>query len=101
MPMHPVVAEVTARIIARSQDSRAAYLAQIDAASRSGPGRAKLSCANFAHAFAAMPDDDKTRMRNPMAPNLGIVTAYNELGRAHVCTPLTRTPRMPPLARNT
>jgi len=83
MPMHPVVAEVTARIIARSQDSRAAYLAQIDAASRSGPGRAKLSCANFAHAFAAMPDDDKTRMRNPMAPNLGIVTAYNDMLSAH------------------
>lgn len=83
MSIHPVVAEVTDRIIARSRESRAAYLAQVDAAQRSGPGRAKLSCANFAHAFAAMPDDDKARMRNPMAPNLGIVTAYNDMLSAH------------------
>ncbi|MGQ3016538.1 phosphogluconate dehydratase [Phenylobacterium sp.] len=83
MPIHPVVAEVTNRIIVRSRGTRAAYLAQIDAAQRSGPGRAKLSCANFAHAFAALPEDGKARMRNPMAPNLAIVTAYNDMLSAH------------------
>jgi phosphogluconate dehydratase len=83
MPIHPVVAEVTDRIVARSRETRAAYLAQIDAAQRSGPGRAKLSCANFAHAFAALPEEGKARMRNPMAPNLAIVTAYNDMLSAH------------------
>jgi phosphogluconate dehydratase len=83
MPIHPVVAEVTDRIIARSRDSRAAYLAQMAAAQASGPGRAKLSCANFAHAFAALPEDGKAKMRNPNAPNLAIVTAYNDMLSAH------------------
>ncbi|MDP3489497.1 MAG: phosphogluconate dehydratase [Phenylobacterium sp.] len=83
MPIHPVVAEVTDRIIARSRESRSAYLAQIAAAQRSGPGRAKLSCANFAHAFAALPEDGKAKMRNPTVPNLGIVTAYNDMLSAH------------------
>jgi phosphogluconate dehydratase len=83
MPIHPVVAEVTDRIIARSRESRSAYLAQVDAAQRSGPGRAKLSCANFAHAFAALPEEGKAKMRNPTAPNLAIVTAYNDMLSAH------------------
>ncbi|MDP2213991.1 phosphogluconate dehydratase [Phenylobacterium sp.] len=83
MPLHPIVAEVTARIIARSRDARGAYLERMEAAQRSGPGRAKLSCANFAHAFAAMPDEGKAKMRNPTAPNLAIVTAYNDMLSAH------------------
>ncbi len=83
MPIHPVVAEVTDRIIARSRDSRAAYLDQMAAAQAAGPGRAKLSCANFAHAFAALPDAGKARIRNPAAPNLAIVTAYNDMLSAH------------------
>lgn len=83
MPIHPVVAEVTDRIIARSRESRAAYLAQMAAAQASGPGRAKLSCANFAHAFAALPEEGKAKMRNPNAPNLAIVTAYNDMLSAH------------------
>jgi phosphogluconate dehydratase len=51
--MHEVVAEVTARIRTRSKDLRADYLGRMDAARTSQPGRAKLSCANWAHAFAA------------------------------------------------
>ena len=45
----------------------------MDAAAPAGPGRAKLTCANFAHAFAALPADDKSRIRNPAAPNIAIV----------------------------
>ena len=88
--MHPVTAQVTARIVARSRDQRGAYLARIEAARGAGPGRAKLSCANFAHAFAASPGDDKARMRNPAAPNLAIVSAYNDMLSAH--QPLERYP---------
>jgi phosphogluconate dehydratase len=90
--MHPVVEEVTQRIVARSKDGRAAYLDRIEAARRSGPGRAKLSCANFAHAFAASPDDDKARIRNPAAPNVAIVSAYNDMLSAH--QPLERFPAL-------
>ncbi|MDX5393413.1 MAG: phosphogluconate dehydratase [Caulobacteraceae bacterium] len=81
--MNPVVAEVTQAIVERSRDTRRDYLERMDAAARSGPGRAKLSCANFAHAFAALPGEDKARMRNPAAPNLAIVSAYNDMLSAH------------------
>ena len=81
--MNPVIAEVTARIIERSKDSRAAYLANMEAAIEAQPGRAKLSCANWAHAFAASPGVDKVRALDPNAPNIGIVSAYNDMLSAH------------------
>ncbi|HEX5263050.1 MAG TPA: dihydroxy-acid dehydratase, partial [Phenylobacterium sp.] len=88
--MHPVTAEVTERIVERSRESRADYLAHMEAARSSGTGRAKLSCANWAHAFAAESDADKATMRNPTAPNLAIVSAYNDMLSAH--QPLERFP---------
>jgi len=90
--MHPVVAQVTARIVERSRATRAEYLAHIEEARRAGPGRAKLSCANFAHAFAASPGGDKQRMRDPVAPNLAIVSAYNDMLSAH--QPFERFPEI-------
>jgi phosphogluconate dehydratase len=88
--MHAVTAEVTERIAERSREGRADYLARMDAARQAGPGRARLTCANFAHAFAATPDDDKARLRNPAAPNIAIVSAYNDMLSAH--QPLERFP---------
>jgi phosphogluconate dehydratase len=90
--LHPVTAAVTARIVERSRESRADYLARIEAARHDGPGRAKLSCANWAHAFAASPEGDKQRMRNPTAPNVAIVSAYNDMLSAH--QPLERFPAL-------
>jgi len=90
--MHPVTADVTQRIIERSRDARADYLARMEAARHAGPGRAKLSCANWAHAFAAESDTDKATMRNPMAPNVAIVSAYNDMLSAH--QPLERYPQI-------
>jgi phosphogluconate dehydratase len=81
--MHPVTAEVTRRIVERSRASRADYLERMEAARHAGPGRGKLSCANWAHAFAASPDGDKLRMRDPAAPNVAIVSAYNDMLSAH------------------
>ena len=70
--LHPVVAQVTARIVERSKATRADYLRRMDAAGSSGVGRAKLSCANWAHAFAGAPVRDKlTAMRNGSQPNVG------------------------------
>ena len=82
--LHPVVAEVTARIAERSRDSRAAYLARIETAARGdGPHRAQLSCGNLAHGFAGCSAPDKAALREGRAPNLGIVTAYNDMLSAH------------------
>jgi phosphogluconate dehydratase len=90
--MNPVIAQVTARIADRSRERRAAYLAQVDAARDAGPGRAKLSCANWAHAFAAQPAADKLRVLDPGAPNLAIVSSYNDMLSAH--QPLERFPAL-------
>jgi phosphogluconate dehydratase len=83
MKLHPVVAEVTARIAARSRASRARYLARIDAARGDGPRRRRLSCGNLAHGFAACPAADKAALRGGETPNLAIVTAYNDMLSAH------------------
>jgi phosphogluconate dehydratase len=88
--MHPVTAEVTERIVQRSRETRADYLQRMEAARSAGVGRAKLSCANWAHAFAAESDEDKRTMRNPTAPNVAIVSAYNDMLSAH--QPLERFP---------
>ena len=80
--LHPKIAEVTARIEERSRDSRADYLARMQAAKDAGPGRQHLSCGNLAHAFAAVPLGDKLTIRG-RAPNIGIVTSYNDMLSAH------------------
>ncbi len=81
--LHPVVAEVTERLRARSRDTRTAYLRRIDAVDRSGPQREHLSCGNLAHGFAACGSDDKHALRNGRRANLAIVTAYNDMLSAH------------------
>ena len=81
--LHPVVAEVTARIVERSRETRADYLRRMDAAGTSGVGRAKLSCANWAHAFAGAPVKDKLNAMSGTQPNVGVVTAYNDMLSAH------------------
>ena len=88
--MHPAITEVTQRIVERSRAGRADYLGRMQAARQAGPGRAKLSCANWAHAFAASPEGDKRTMRDPNAPNIAIVSAYNDMLSAH--QPLERYP---------
>ena len=81
--LHPVVAEITARIVERSRPTRADYLARMAAARDAGPGRRHLSCGNLAHAFAASPLGDKLRLKTDAAANIGIVTAYNDMLSAH------------------
>ncbi|MEC3863218.1 phosphogluconate dehydratase [Mesobacterium sp. TK19101] len=82
MTLHPTIAEVTARIEARSAQTRAAYLDRMRRAIDDGPRRAHLSCGNQAHAYAAMGDDKQTLARDA-GPNIGIVTAYNDMLSAH------------------
>lgn len=81
MTLHAMIDRVTDRIRERSRDSRSAYLAKIARAAQDGPARAHLSCGNQAHAYAAMAD--KVDMATTRKPNIGIVTAYNDMLSAH------------------
>jgi phosphogluconate dehydratase len=81
--LHPVVAEVTRRIAARSAGTRAAYLERIAAAAERGPARGRLACANFAHGMAAMNPPDKQALRGLVKPNVAIVSSYNDMLSAH------------------
>ena len=89
--IHPVLDAVTRRIQLRSAPTRTAYLAQLDAMARRAPGADRLGCANVAHAFAAMPTDDKAhasglgaiKVVTAKGPNIGIVNAYNDMLSAH------------------
>ncbi len=81
--LHPTVEAVTRRIRERSGPTRSAYLAQVDAAIARKPGAERMGCANVAHAFAALPGSDKFKVVAEKAPNIGIITAYNDLLSAH------------------
>ncbi len=80
----PRLVAITERIIARSKDTRAAYLARVDKFRSTGPARHHLGCANLAHGFAACNADDKEALAEGQAPNLGIISSYNEMLSAHV-----------------
>jgi len=83
MSRHPVIAEVTARIVERSAGSRTAYLQRIRAAAAEGPARGALGCANLAHGFAACGPDEKLHLRANERRNVAIVSAYNDMLSAH------------------
>src|SRR3954462_315704 len=83
MKLHPAVAAVTERIRQRSAPHRTASLPRVDAAAAKPRGDERMGCANVAHAFAALPTNDKFRVVAEHAPNIGIVTAYNDMLSAH------------------
>ncbi len=81
--LHPIIAEITARIEARSKASRAAYLEMIGARKPSGYARTKLTEGNLAHASAGCAVIDKLELLGGKWPNIGIVTSYNDMLSAH------------------
>jgi phosphogluconate dehydratase len=81
--LNPVIAEITERLRIRSRDTRADYLAHMQAARDKGRGRRSLTCGNLAHAFAAAPGLDKAVLKGGASMNIGIVTAYNDMLSAH------------------
>jgi phosphogluconate dehydratase len=82
MTLHRTIAAVTDRIRERSAATRGPYLDRMAKAISDGPARAHLACGNQAHAYAAM-GEDKAPLAEARAPNLGIVTAYNDMLSAH------------------
>ena len=86
MSLHPIVEQVTKQIIERSRESRAAYLAGIEAmANSSDQDRDKVGCSNLAHAGAAagQDQDDVTGLSSANKANIAIVSAYNDMLSAH------------------
>jgi phosphogluconate dehydratase len=78
----PRILRVTERIIERSQGGRRRYLQLMQDQAERGIARPKLSCGNFAHGFAGS-GEDQQRIRALSGPNIGIVTAYNDMLSAH------------------
>ena len=81
-PLNDTIHRVTQRVIANSRDSRAAYLDLMDRESERQVDRTSLSCSNLAHAFAGA-EEDQAAIMAAKGPNLGIVTAYNDMLSAH------------------
>ena len=81
--MTAALQEVTARIQERSRDTRGHYLKQVDQAASRPRGSDRMGCANVAHAFAALPGQDKFKVVVERSPHIGIVTAYNDMLSAH------------------
>src|SRR3982750_931101 len=82
MALNPTVANVTDRIIERSKPSRRRYLELMAQEKERGISRPRMSCGNFAHGFAAS-GEDKEAISHLAGPNIGIVTAYNDMLSAH------------------
>ena len=80
--MNPILEAVTARIVERSQPTRAAYLDLIVRQRDGGTNRHNLACGNLAHGFAAS-GEDKPVIKRGKAMNIGIVTAFNDMLSAH------------------
>ncbi len=81
--INAVVDAVTRRITERSKSLRAEYLTRLEQLRNRGPRRASLSCANQAHANAAADSKTKIWLNQAQKPNIGIVTAYNDMLSAH------------------
>ena len=81
--LNDVLVRVTDRVRERSLETRSAYLRQMRAAASEGPHRSSVSCGNLAHAAAACSAGDKKALAKGGGPNVGIVTAYNDMLSAH------------------
>lgn len=81
--IHPIVAEVTKAIIQRSKASRTAYLKDLESRRPDGFARHRLTPGNQAHASAGCALIDKTQLLGASWPNIGIVSAYNDMLSAH------------------
>lgn len=82
MTLNAQVAAVTDRIMERSRERRTAYLALIAREGDAGSDRARIGCANLAHAYAGTAEQ-RARMRDGHGMNIGIITAYNDMLSAH------------------
>jgi len=90
--VNPVIDRVTRRIQDRSQQTRSDYLGRMRAAANEGPSRSSLSCSNLAHGMAVCGQAEKDALSGTVTPNIGIVSAYNDMLSAH--QPFERFPEL-------
>ncbi len=92
--MNPAILTITARIIEKSRTTRAAYVARMERATtrHATTRRQGLSCSNLAHVTASATGSDKIWLAQTKVPNIGIVTAYNDMLSAH--QPYARFPEL-------
>ena len=81
--MKQSIIEITERIIEKSKPTRSPYLQRVKDMQSRTRGADRMGCANVAHAIAALPKNDKLKIVEEKKPNLGIVTAYNDMLSAH------------------
>jgi len=81
--MHPILEKVTEEVIKRSRESRAIYLARVDAAVEKGPHRSVLGCGNLAHGFAACSASEKIDLAGNKKADVAIISSYNDMLSAH------------------
>ena len=81
--MNKTVEAITKTIIKRSQKRRQAYQDKCQTMHKDYPPKHRLSCGNFAHAYAACGASDKKTIRSMNSPNLGIINSYNDMLSAH------------------
>ena len=97
--LHPTILNVTKRIIERSKLTRQSYLNNIQAMEKDiDNDRSQVSCSNMAHAAAAAPIDEQSSILMNSKPNIGIVSAYNDMLSAH--KPLEHFPKIIKAAAN-
>ncbi|MBB4192964.1 phosphogluconate dehydratase [Rhizobium aethiopicum] len=83
MSAHARISAITDRIVERSKPTRERYLERLRAAASEGVQRSVLGCANLAHGFAICSPAEKDALAGDRIPNLGIITAYNDMLSAH------------------
>ena len=97
--LHPTILNVTKKIIERSKLTRQNYLNNIQAMEKNiDNDRSQVSCSNMAHAAAAAPIDEQSSILMNSKPNIGIVSAYNDMLSAH--KPLEHFPKIIKAAAN-
>ncbi|TCU18900.1 phosphogluconate dehydratase [Rhizobium sullae] len=77
------ISAITSRIVERSKPTRERYLERLRAAASKRVNRSILGCANLAHGFAICSPAEKDALAGDRVPNLGIITAYNDMLSAH------------------
>ncbi|MDJ0642587.1 MAG: phosphogluconate dehydratase [Erythrobacter sp.] len=80
--LNDTIHRVTERVIENSRTSRTAYLELMKREGDRRPEHRDIACSNLAHAFAGALEDQDA-MKNRRGPNIGIVTAYNDMLSAH------------------
>jgi phosphogluconate dehydratase len=83
MKLNSTIEAITARIIARSAESRSAYMNQMQQARINGVARSAMSCGNLAHAYAGCSAHEKDALAENELKNIGIITSYNDMLSAH------------------